>query len=179
MAVIFRKAFQRRWWEEWEGKLLTTELHLKRKPIREPGGTEDWCRKSCHLWGTCLKPGSSWGCHLPLRAAGAGEWNCTNNGYRFNSTEKDQWDKWNEVFEKQIGATGWGSGKVLWGEESKTQKMLKMAAEQPAGEDGCHKTSTWNLECMLGQDSKLQQDATCCSKQMKHERCLRWWHYFD
>ena len=103
----------------------------------------------------------------------------TNNGCRFNSPKKNPWDKWNEVSEKRIGATGWGLARFCGREESRTQRMLRMAGEQPARADGCHKTSTWNLECMLGLDSKLQQDATCCSEQMKHERCLRCWHYFD
>lgn len=66
------------------------------------------------------------------------------------------------------------------GEESKTQKMLKMAAEQLLR---VMAVTNKHLELRMHKagdcDSKLQQDATCCSKQMKHERCLRWWHYFD
>lgn len=65
---------------------------------------------------------------------------CTNNGCSFSSTRKEQEDKRTEALGEHIGASGWGFAR-FWGEESSGQRGPKMAAERPAGAEGCRRMS--------------------------------------
>lgn len=136
--------------------MAATQPHRKRKLVRETGGTEDGC-PSCHLWDLSMKCSRSCWCHLGLMAAWKHR-DSPNNGCRFNSIKKDQGDN---LKNKLVPGGG------VLGEKSQVQRVSMVTTKIPAGVEGCHQVSNWDLKCTLGLDSKLPKDAACCSKQMK------------
>lgn len=90
---------------------------------------------SCSLWDMSLKCIWSCGAMYVLMVAGKNG-DCTNNGCRLNSTEKDQGDKPDRVFTLMpVGGVLQGFG----GEESSTQRVWLRTTKRPAGVEGWHK----------------------------------------